>query len=290
MAFEDVMGQVMQWITATEALAALGAELATQQPGAQAPPEIAVALEGVSAAAGIGGLAELPPPQQQMILSIIRMYLHQANDLLEHPDRAPGWTFTDPVILEGWGRGSALVPPMIATAHADLAELGSFLDVGTGVGWLAVAAANQWPDASVVGIDSWSTSLERARANVASVGLEDRITLREQDLTELSDVGVFDCAWLPSFFLNEGALTDGLGVTHTALRPGGWVVLGRMRPAASPLATAVTELRTIRGGGSNLDTDTAVALLEKAGFVDVHVAPSAGPSPMELVLGQRPTA
>ena len=107
-------------------------------------------------------------------------------------------------------------------------------------------------------------------------------------LRALADVDAFDCAWIPSFFLSEVALTDGLAATHSALRPGGWAVVGRMRPAPNPLAAAVTELRTIRGGGANLDTDAVVALLDKAGFTDLQVAPSAGPSPMELVLGQRP--
>jgi SAM-dependent methyltransferase len=288
MAFDDVMGQIMQWTTATEALAALGAELAAQQPGAEVPPEIRTALQDVTAAAGLTGLAELPPPQQQMVVGIIRLYLHQANDLLEHPDRAPGWTFTDPVILEGWGRASAMVPPMIAAAHPDLAEVSSFLDVGTGVGWLAVSATSVWPAATVVGIDTWPASLERARANVSSVGLDERITLREQDLAALDDVDAFDCAWIPSFFIDHDVLVDGLAATLAALRPGGWVALGNMRPAPHPLAAAVADLRTIRGGGSTLDTDAAVGLLDKAGFVGVHVGSTPGPSPMELVLGQRP--
>lgn len=288
MAFEDVMGTMMQWITATEALAAVGAQLAVQQPDADAPPEVAAALRGVSAAAGLTGLDDLPPQQQGMLIGIIRMYLHQATDLLEHPDRAPGWTFTDPAILEGWGRGSAMVPSLIAAAHPDLAEVSSFLDVGTGVGWLAVAAAGQWPTATIVGIDTWDTSLERARANVTTAGLDDRITLRRQDLMALDDIDAFDCAWLPTFFLSEAALTGGLDATLSALRPGGWVVLGRMRPAPSPLAAAVNELRTLRGGGCTVDADRALELLEKAGFDAVKVAPPAGPSPMELVLGQRP--
>jgi hypothetical protein len=73
-----------------------------------------------------------------------------------------------------------------------------------------------------------------------------------------------------------------------SVRPGGWVVLGRMRPAPEPLAEAVGALRTLRGGGTTIDAKRAAELLEQAGCTDVHVPPPAGPSPLELVLGQRP--
>src|SRR5262245_30186713 len=180
MAFNEVLGTVMQWITASEALAALGAELQIQQDAADAPPEIVAALQSVSTAAGITDLAELEPQQRAMILGVIRTYVRHANELVDNPVKGPGWTFTDPAILDGWGRGSAMVPPMIAGAHADLAEVGDFLDVGTGVGLLAVAATSVWPTASVVGIDTWKPSLERATTNVEAAGLGERIELREQ--------------------------------------------------------------------------------------------------------------
>jgi SAM-dependent methyltransferase len=290
MSFEDVMAAVMRWATATEALGALGAALALQDADGQPPPEIGAALHAVSGAAGLAEVDRIPPPQRAMVVALVRMYLHQSLDLVEHPDRAPGWTFTDPAILDGWGRGSMMVPGLIATSHPDLAEVSSFLDVGTGVGLLAVAAANVWPASSIVGIDPWDASLERARANIAAAGLEDRITVRQQDLAGIDDADSFDCAWVPTFFLGEADLEKGLAAVLPALRPGGWVVLGRMRPPPDPLAEAVAALRTIRGGGSILDTAQAVALLQTAGCVQVHAAPppAGGPAPLELVLGQRP--
>src|SRR6478672_1582863 len=100
MAFEDVIGKVMTWATATEALAALGAELSLQQSDAAGPPEIVSALQAVSAAGGITDLDQLPPPQRAMLLGLVRMYLHQALDVVEHPDRTPGWAFTEPAILD----------------------------------------------------------------------------------------------------------------------------------------------------------------------------------------------
>jgi SAM-dependent methyltransferase len=239
---------------------------------------------------GIADLGELPATQQAMLLGIIRMSLHYAVDLVDNPDRSPGWTYTDPAILDGFGRGSAMIPGLIASAHPGLAEVTSFLDVGTGVGLLAVAAANVWPKATVVGIDLWEPALERARPNVVQAGLEDRITLRHQDLADLDDVDTYDCAWIPTFFLTEPVLEAGLAAVVRALRPGGWVVLGLNRPTPDPLAAAVAALRWTRGGGGLLDGKDATNLLEAAGCGGVHSVPPAGPTPIELILGQRPTS
>src|SRR5689334_4128185 len=160
-----------------------------------------------------------------MALAVICMFFAQAADLLAEPERSPGWTFTDPNVLDGYGRGSMMVPMRLA-AEPELANVTSFLDVGAGVGLLAVSAANVWPEASVVGIDVWEPSLERARANVDAAGLGDRITLRNQDLTALDDADAYDCAWIPTFFLTEDTLKTGLARVAGAVRPGGWAVLG----------------------------------------------------------------
>ena len=111
MAFEDVMGTVMPWMVGIEAAAAVAAEITLKQTGEAAPPEIAAALRAVSDAAGLGdAVDELPPPQQAVVAALVRLYLTQCLDLLDDPARAAGWKFTHPVILDGWGRGSSMVP------------------------------------------------------------------------------------------------------------------------------------------------------------------------------------
>jgi len=287
MPIEDVMTTVMRWATATEALAALGAQLALDGAG-EAPADVVRALRAVSAAGGLGEVDELPPPQRAMLAGLVRMYLHQAVELVDDPTRPPGWTSTNPAILDGFGRGSAMVPAMIAAAHPDLARVGRFLDVGTGVGLLAVAAAGVWPEAVVVGIDRFGPALDRGRAHVTAAGLGDRITLRRQDVTDLDETDTYDCVWLPSFFLAEVDLDKALPAAVRALRPGGWIVLGRTRSVPDPLATATAALRWLRAGGCALDADRARELLDAAGCADVHVAQLPGPAPIELVLGQRP--
>jgi cyclopropane fatty-acyl-phospholipid synthase-like methyltransferase len=53
-----------------------------------------------------------------------------------------------------------------------------FLDIGTGVGWLAIEAAKTWPGMRVVGLDIWEPSLQLAATNISAEGLTDRVTLR----------------------------------------------------------------------------------------------------------------
>jgi SAM-dependent methyltransferase len=144
-----------------------------------------------------------------------------------------------------------------------------------------------WPDASVVGIDTWELSLERARANVGAAGLDGRITLRNQDFVALDDVDAFDAVWTPTFFLPEDVLKAGLARVMRAVRPGGWVVLGVFLPSPDPVARATNALNTVRGGGSVLDEARAAELLEDAGFAEVHPLERTMPMPLGFVLGQR---
>ena len=287
MSFEDVMTVMGRWLTATEALAAVGAELTLKQAPEPGHPAVVGALQAVSAAGGLSGLDELTVPQRQMVTGLIRMGLHQASDLLDDPGRSPGWTFTDPAILRGWGRGSAMVPGALAAAVPELAGVRSFLDVGSGVGLLAIAAAGVWPQATVVGIDVWGPSLEAAAANVRAAGLGDRITLRDQDVAALDDSDAYDGAWFPTFFVTEPVLEAAMPRLYRALRPGGWLVLGRMAPPPDPLAQAVSTLRTIRAGGTDFDAKRLVAALEAVGCTAVRVVPRQGPAPMEYVIGRR---
>jgi SAM-dependent methyltransferase len=286
MAFEDVMGAMMRWTTAAETMGAVGAYCSLLESGDGAP-EVVAALQAVLNAAGLGDLAELAPQQRATIAAMAALYLWQSVDLLENAAAAPGWAYTDPTILDGWGRMSMMVPSAIAAAHGDLKNVESFLDVGTGVGFLSVAAANIWPRASIVGIDIWEPSLRRAREHVATASLEARIALRTQDACAVEDVDAFDCLWLPTMFLSEAVIADCLPALYRATKPGGWIVFGRLSPLSDALAQAVNQLRTMRAGGVEISPARAIELLESAGFADVHIAEKRGPSPLELVIGRK---
>lgn len=52
------------------------------------------------------------------------------------------------------------------------------LDLGTGPGTLLLAALDQWPDATGIGVDASDDALEYARRNAERIGLVDRATLQ----------------------------------------------------------------------------------------------------------------
>jgi SAM-dependent methyltransferase len=113
------------------------------------------------------------------------LFFLDALDLLDQPQRAPGWNHTNPDILEAQGRFSRAIITRIAELGAEQPDLetllnqpGAFLDVGTGVGHLAIEAARTWPTLHVVGLDVWKPSLTLARAKYCAerASAPDRIT------------------------------------------------------------------------------------------------------------------
>ena len=55
------------------------------------------------------------------------------------------------------------------------------LDLGTGPGTLLLAALDQWPRATGIGVDASPQALEYARANAKRLGLSERATFRKGD-------------------------------------------------------------------------------------------------------------
>ncbi len=180
-----------------------------------------------------------------------------------------------------------MILPTALAQSGEFTDVTSFLDVGTGVGWLAVGAAQVWPNSMIVGIDIWEPSLERARTNVADAGVADRVELRNQSVTDLTDRDRFDLTWVPSFFVPRNLVAGAFARIHAATRSGGQVVVARYDPPPDPLANTTLRLRTIRDGGSWLETDEIVQLLGDADWTDVRVLPKTGPAPLTFVAGRR---
>src|SRR5262249_3327863 len=148
------------------------------------------------------------PDRAAMALAFIRTTFRQAADLLENPESPPAWSYRDPVVLQSQGQASRFIVrgiDAVATRRPDLAATlrqgGRFLDVGTGVGWLAIEAARSWPAMRVVGIDVWEPALALARDNLAANDARERIELRHQRVEQLNDVAAFTLAWLPGPFI-----------------------------------------------------------------------------------------
>jgi hypothetical protein len=92
---------------------------------------------------------------------------------------------------------------------------------------------------------------------------------------------------MPAPFLPRSALGSGVPVVARSLRPGGWLILGRYAAPDEPLPEALAELRTVRGGGTPLSDDEAVASLERGGLVNVRPVESDWQAPIRFVAGQR---
>ncbi len=74
----------------------------------------------------------------------------------------------------------------------DARPLLSFVDVGTGSGCIALALANEFPDAEIHATDISPAALQIARANAARYQFEDRIQFYNTDLLQGMEHGRFD--------------------------------------------------------------------------------------------------
>jgi Methyltransferase domain len=148
-----------------------------------ADPRVRGILQEVVREIEPGLLEGLDPTQEAAALGAIQAFFRQACDLLDNPERVPGWTYDDPTVLQAQGQMSRMGVRGIETLAAlrpglqrTLCQPGAFLDVGTGVGWLAIEAARCWPALRVVGIDHWERALALAHANVAATGMRSRMS------------------------------------------------------------------------------------------------------------------
>jgi len=278
---------------ASDALAALGALIRIETEGLDADPEVRAALRAI--AAELLGDPAVDPVRDAPVLGLAQTFLAQGAELLANPGRAGAWNQVDARLLQGIGRMSMSVAGAIRSAAEQTPGLGDrlagpaeFLDVGTGVGWLAVALARQYPGARVVGIDIFEPALELARGNVAAEHLQDRIELRRQDVLSLDQRPVFDVVWLALPFLPAAIVPPALAAVYGALKPGGWLIAGTFA-AAGPdrLAELLMDLRTVRSGGKPWTATDLLPRLAAAGYQDTGHVSRTWAAPVHLYLGRR---
>jgi len=206
------------------------------------------------------------------------------------------WSGQSDEALLAQGRASAQGPPLMAAfifpgLPGLLDALGRpgarMLDVGTGVGGLAVAYAETFPALTVVGIDVLPRVLALAAETVAASAVADRVVLREQDVAALDEVDTYALAWLPAPFVPEAPLRAGLDRIGAALVPGGWLVMGHGKFGGDPVGDAVGRFQTVAFGGTALDEALAAGLLLEAGLEEVRSIPTPSGVPA-LTVGRRP--
>src|SRR3989442_12857246 len=162
-AFNEAQALAMRLVAEAEALAALVARLKLDAAGEPGDPEVTAQLDRVLDLIGATDLcANLDERERTTVIGHATTMLRQAMDLIDDPVRPGGWHYTDPQIIQGQGASSVIVAQLIAAAGIGT-ENARILDIGTGVGALAVAFCAAFPSSKVVGIDPWELSLELAR-------------------------------------------------------------------------------------------------------------------------------
>lgn len=121
---------------------------------------------------------------------------------------------------------------------------GSFLDVGTGTGILAIAAAKMFPDAGVEACDTDAEVIEIAKENARLNGLADQINFRVGSVDEQTLSADLVCANLTATVI-VGLLPSLLGATC------GRLVLSGILDSQAELV----ESRLLGLGATTLETD-----------------------------------
>ena len=134
MSFEALMGAIQRLSASAEALGALGAELRLRQSGDEADPKVRELLQEIVRGIDPNLLDGVSPHQEALALSIIRSGFHHVIDLLDNPERKPGWLHQDTDILQAIGRMSTRIVHQIdafaahrPALHQILTGSGSFL-------------------------------------------------------------------------------------------------------------------------------------------------------------------
>src|SRR6476659_3778048 len=277
MADENALRTAVRLGTSVDALAALAAHVRVETEQLPADPAVRQLLTAIAAEL-LGPEAALNPATAAPVVGLARTFLRQAGELVENPGRSGGWDQVDVPLLQSVGRLSMGISAAVLAAERRLPDLGdrlraadaTFLDVGTGTGWLAIAIAQSHPTLRLVGLDIFEPALDLARANIEGAGLADRIELRLQDAALLDEPDGYDAIWLALPFLPKAAVVPIMDAAVPSLSPGGWLLPGTFAGPGDRLAELLTDLRTVRSGGHPWRPEEIIDLMATAGLADAQ--------------------
>ena len=242
----------------------------------------------------------LQAPFKDALLADVRSTYLQSRAMIDAAKRrtlAGGWYHTDPELLTAQGTPGGLLffmlsqmlfPRLDGLIEALQRPTATFLDVGTGVGTIAIQMCRLFPTLHAVGLEPQDAPMAEARHNIAAAKLEDRIELRAQRIEDLADREAFDFVWLPQVFLPREVLERGLRRAWAALRPGGWILLIAYSTPGMDLDAALGRLMNVLWGGDPLYPEQVAELLTAADFASTQVFPILPGMTSKLIVGQRP--
>jgi SAM-dependent methyltransferase len=247
-----------------------------------------------------GMLPLITEPVKTFYLANLLANYFEGKDLMDNARKGSitlGWDFTEPDILQSVGFSSSIQTEFFVRELAPkLGDLASrlqspsarFLDVGSGVGAISIAACRLLPNLHVVGLEPQEASLAVASQNIAAVRLTDRIELRKQRVEDMADTSAFDLAYFPQLFMPDDVVKLGVRNTWKALRPGGWIMLLVICVPGMELPATISRLRdTLFGGGARFPAQVEV-ILNEAGFTSVSTFKFPRGETYNIVVGQRP--
>ncbi len=298
MSAESLRETVARLEVSAGVLAALGARLEERLSGRPLDARIKPHIDEIAVAAGAATTLEsLDRAEAGSLLGRIPTFGLQNVGLLFPASLRLGWVSEDVEMLQAAGEASTgfattlkhtIVPQLDGLASRLESPDARFLDVGVGVGALAIAMAGLWPNLRIVGIDPWKPALHQARENLRIAALTDRVELRVQRAEELVDSRMFDLAWLPGLFLSDEAIAAATARVHEALRPQGWLILAlRKQREDDMLANAVGRLRVALFGGCMHGSQPVETMLASSGFANVQTLPSSDTSLVVMIAAQR---
>jgi predicted O-methyltransferase YrrM len=257
-----------------------------------------VRRDGQVVVAGPGLAPLLGSEAKEVLVAQLRSVDLQSRQLIDGARQGGlglGWQHTDPMLLEAQGRSGKGAIPAMVQAIRQIPELAArlgqpsarFLDVGVGVGVIAIELCRAFPALRVVGLEPGAAPLAQARRNVAAAQLADRIELRQQGVEDLQDREAFDLAYVAQVFIPDGVFAAGLARVWRALRPGGWVSMPVISAAGEDLEAALSRLRNILWGGGVRLPEQVAEQTRAVGFTGVQVSPFLGGT-FRAILAQRP--
>jgi SAM-dependent methyltransferase len=121
--------------------------------------------------------------------------------------------------------------PGIADIHERLVAGGSVADLGCGTGWSSIAIAKAYPKTHVAGFDVDPASIETARANATSAGVDDRVRFHVRDASAPSLAGSYDLVTVFEALHDMGRPVEALASARRALATDGAVMVADERVA-----------------------------------------------------------